>query len=210
MTEMADVKSPLRDFVHRFIPGKSGRTLLLLHGTGGDEESLVPLASRIDGQASILSVRGRVLENDMPRFFRRFAEGVFDIQDLKFRANELGDFLLRASKEYRFSLDSLIAVGYSNGANMGAALLLLRPDVLGGAILLRPTLPLVPENVPKLSGRRVFISAGFHDRFTPREGTERLERLLREAGADVTVNWEQEGHSLTQAEPDKANTWLGR
>lgn len=208
MPEALDRSPKGPDFVNRYLPGKTGRTLLLLHGTGGDESSMIPIAKSIDQEASIFAVRGRVLENGMPRFFKRFAEGVFDIEDLKFRADELANFLVDASHIHGFSLKSLVALGYSNGANMGASLLLLRPEVVGGAILLRPTLPLVPQSTPDLTGKSVFISAGTRDSMTPREKTAQLQDLLRVAGADVTTNWEEAGHSLTREEIERARSWL--
>jgi predicted esterase len=195
------------EFVHRYVPGK-GSTLLLLHGTGGDESSLVPIAKMVDGEASVLAIRGKVLEDGAPRFFRRFAEGVFDIEDLKFRANELADFLVSASREYGFAPDSLVALGYSNGANIGATLLLLRPEVLGKAILFRPTLPLVPGTTLDLSGKLVFISAGRYDEMTPQSGVKDLEAFLKAAGAQVTTNWEDATHSLTRHEIERAGIWL--
>ena len=148
-------------FIHRFVPAKrsGAQTLLVLHGTGGDETDLLLLANMIDPDAAILSPRGRTLENGMPRFFRRFAEGKFDIKDLKFRTAELADFVLLASKKYSFNLDSVVAVGYSNGANIAASLLLLRPETVSRAILFRTMLPLTPEKLLDLSGKQVLISA---------------------------------------------------
>jgi phospholipase/carboxylesterase len=200
-------------FSYRFIPSSSTEegektTFLLLHGTGGNEESLIPLAREIDACAAELAVRGRVLENGMPRFFRRFAEGVFDVEDLKYRARELAEFVRISSKNHSFSLESVVALGYSNGANIGAALLLLHPDVVCQAILLRPMLPLMPDTVPDLSDKRVFISAGENDRVVPRQTTVDLEELLKSAGAHVTVNWEKSDHGLTRSELEKAKLWL--
>jgi phospholipase/carboxylesterase len=208
LTDVRRTQPEHPEFVHTYVPGKGATTLLLLHGTGGDERSLIPLAKSVDEEAAIIAVRGKVLENGMPRFFRRFAEGVFDIKDLKFRANELADFLGWASREYGFSPGSLVALGYSNGANIGATLLLLRPEVLGGAILFRATMPLVPESVPDLSGKRVFVSAGRYDEMTPQAKTEELEEFLKAAGAQVTTNWEEATHSLTRQEIEKAASWL--
>lgn len=200
------IESP--SFIHVFLPGKSDRTLLVLHGTGGNESSLIPLAQELDPRASILSVRGKVLEDGAPRFFRRFAEGVFDLDDLRFRAQELADFLVWASGEYGFKTSSLLAVGYSNGANIAAALLLLRPEVLGGAVLFRPTLPLTPTELPRLAARPVFISAGLRDPLVPASGTRSLEAILHKAGADVALNWEESSHGLTRGEVAKAGSWL--
>src|SRR5438874_10819679 len=113
------------DFIHEFVPGTSNRILLLLHGTGGNERDLIPLGRQVDATASLLSPRGKVLENGMPRFFRRLAEGVFDLKDLKIRTTELADFVAAAAQHYGFSSDKVVAVGYSNGANIAASVLLL-------------------------------------------------------------------------------------
>ena len=115
------------DFIHEFVPGSSSRTLLLLHGTGGNEGDLIPLGRELDPNASLLSPRGKILENGVPRFFRRLAEGVFDLEDLKYRTNELADFVMAAAQHYGFAADQLMSVGYSNGANIAASMLLLRP-----------------------------------------------------------------------------------
>ena len=144
----------------------------------------------------------------MPRFFRRFGEGKFDIEDLKFRTSELADFVLTASKKYGFDQRSLVALGYSNGANIAASLLLLRPETLNRAILFRAMLPLEPDKVPDLSDKLVFISAGSFDTMIPKDGTLALEKLLEKAGAKVTMNWEDSTHSLTNAEIVKAKGWL--
>jgi phospholipase/carboxylesterase len=196
------------EFVHVHLPGSSPRVLLLLHGTGGDESSLIPLSRMIDPAAAILAVRGKVLENGAPRFFRRFSEGVFDIEDLKFRTQELAEFISSASRRYNFSSDDLIAVGYSNGANIGAALMILRPNAIGRAILFRPVLPLVPSSVPDLTRKSVFISSGTHDAMTPRDKVLQLQSLLKGAGAEVVLNWEPASHSLTQDDIEKARAWL--
>jgi len=197
-------------FIHQFIPAKQpgAPTLLVLHGTGGDENDLLTLAAMIDEAAAILSPRGKVQENGMPRFFRRFAEGKFDIEDLKFRTAELAEFVSRASMTYGFDPSSVVALGYSNGANIAASLLLLKPETLQKAILFRAMLPLKPDRVPKLSGKRVFLSAGKFDTMIPRDGTLALEKLLEEAGAQVTMNWVESTHSLTQPEVEKAREWL--
>jgi len=197
-------------FIHKFIPAKRSEfpTLLVLHGTGGDEDDLIPLAGMIDPDAAILSPRGKTLENGMPRFFRRFAEGKFDIRDLRFRTAELADFVSLASKKYGFDPKSVVAVGYSNGANIGASLLLLRPETLSRAILFRAMLPLSPEKLPDLSGKKVFISAGKHDTMIPKDGTLALQDLLEKASAQVTMNWINSTHSLIQTEVEKAREWL--
>jgi len=196
------------DFHHRFIPGKSGRTLLLLHGTGGTEDDLIPLGHSLDPQAALLSPRGKVLENGMPRFFRRLAEGVFDEEDLIRRTNELADFIGLAAQKHGFDRRKLIAVGYSNGANIAGALLLLRPEALGGAALLRPMVPLVPEKLPDLAGKPVLVAAGNRDPIVPAEEAGELIALLRQAGAEVTPAIENAGHGLTEHTVEAIRRWI--
>src|SRR5437762_1867112 len=185
------------DFIHEFVPGTSGRTLLLLHGTGGNEHDLIPLGRELDPNAALLSPRGQILENGMPRFFRRLAEGVFDVEDLKQRTNELADFVINATERYEIDMKNIIAVGYSNGANIAASMLLLRPEILPAAILFRAMVPLVPENLPDLSSVRVWMGAGNQDPIVPASETKRLAELLRRAGADVTIRFFNAGHGLT-------------
>lgn len=197
-------------FVHRFVPAEdvgASPTLLLLHGTGGNESDLLPLGRQIAPEASLLSPRGKVLEHGMPRFFRRLAEGVFDIEDLTVRTNELADFVTAAAA-YGFDPRRVIAVGYSNGANIAASLMLLRPGVLAGAILFRPMVPLVPQPLPDLSGTFVFAAAGRNDPIVPPREAERLVALLEEAGAAVTVRWQAGGHALAHEEVRAAAAWL--
>lgn len=196
------------DFIHEFISGSSNRTLLLLHGTGGNERDLIPLGRELDPDASLLSPRGKVLENGMPRFFRRLAEGIFDLDDLKKRTNELADFVAAAAQRYGFASDNIVAVGYSNGANIAASMLLLRPEVLSAAILFRAMVPLVPDKQPKLSSMRVWIGAGTNDPIIPTSETQRLVELLRSAGADVTIRFFNAGHGLTNSELETAGRWL--
>ena len=191
-----------------FIPGNSNRTLLLLHGTGGNEHDLIALGRELDPNAALLSPRGKVLENGMPRFFRRLAEGVFDLEDLKHRTNELADFVIAAAQHYGFASDNLIAVGYSNGANIAASMLLLRPEALPTAILFRAMVPLYPETQPNLSAVRVWIGAGTNDPIIPISETKTLAELLRNAGADVTIRYFQAGHELTMADVEAARDWL--
>jgi phospholipase/carboxylesterase len=200
--------SPLLDFIHAFVPGSSGRTLLLLHGTGGNEHDLIPLGRALDPAANLLSPRGKVLENGMPRFFRRLAEGVFDLQDLKRRTHELADFVAAAAQHYGFDPHKVLAVGYSNGANVAAGLLLLRPETLRAAVLFRPMVPLEPETPPDLAGVQVRVAAGNHDPIVPTAETQRLVTLLRGAGADVAVCFANAGHGLTPAEIEAATRWL--
>ncbi|PQV62659.1 phospholipase/carboxylesterase [Abditibacterium utsteinense] len=189
--------SNLLDFAYQWVPGSSNRTLLMLHGTGGNEHDLLSLGRELDGAAALLSPRGQVLENGMPRFFRRLAEGVFDIEDLKSRTQGLADFILEAAKQHGFDAKQVVAVGYSNGANIAASLLLLRPEILRAAVLLRPMVPLIPETLPDLSGVRVSIAGGKQDHIVPVENTQRLVALLRDAGADVTASFASGGHGLT-------------
>ena len=187
----------ISDFIHDFVPGSSSRTLLLLHGTGGNERDLIPLGRELDPNAALLSPRGKVLENGMPRFFRRLAEGVFDLEDLKYRTNELADFVTAAAQHYGFASDQLVAVGYSNGANIAASMLLLRPEIMHRAILFRAMVPLIPDKLPDLSSGRVWIGAGDQDPIVPPSEAQRLVELLRRAGADVTIRFFNAGHGLT-------------
>jgi phospholipase/carboxylesterase len=198
----------ISDFIHEFVPGTSNRTLLLLHGTGGNERDLIPLGQELDPNAALLSPRGKVLENGMPRFFRRLAEGVFDLEDLKYRTNELADFVAAAAQHYGFASDNVVAVGYSNGANIAASILLLRPKILSAAILFRAMVPLIPERQPNLSSIRVWIGAGAHDPIIPTSETNALAELLRNDGADVTIRYFQTGHQLTRDDVDAARDWL--
>jgi predicted esterase len=196
------------DFIHEFVPGSSSRTLLLLHGTGGNERDLIPLGRKLDPNAALLSPRGKVLENGMPRFFRRLAEGVFDLNDLKYRTNELADFVAAAAQHYGFATDQLVAVGYSNGANIAASMLLLRPEIMRSAILFRAMVPLHPETEPTLSSLRVWIGAGTYDSIIPMPETNALAELLRHSGANVTIRYFQAGHELTMADVEGAREWL--
>lgn len=184
------------------------RTLLLLHGTGGNERDLIPLGQELDPNAALLSPRGKTLENGRPRFFRRLAEGVFDLEDLRQRTNELADFVTSAAKHYEIDATAIVAVGYSNGANIAASMLLLRPGVLSAAILFRAMVPLVPETAPDLSARRVLISEGDHDPIVSAAEAGRLAGLLRNTGADVTIRFFPSGHELTPDDVDHAREWL--
>lgn len=195
-------------FPHIYHPGKSGRTLLLLHGTGGTENDLIPLGRSLAPDAALLSPRGQVLENGMPRFFRRLAEGVFDEEDLIARTHDLADFVGEAAVEYGFDPHKVIAVGYSNGANIASALLLLRPGTIGGAALLRGMVPLVPEVLPDLQGAPVLIAAGHQDPMVPAENVRRLATLLKNAGAEVTLRFENAGHGLTALSVETTKNWL--
>jgi predicted esterase len=200
-------------FRHRFVPSSAGPvseqpTLLLLHGTGGSEDDLLPLGAELLPEANLLSPRGKTLENGMPRFFRRLAEGVFDLEDLRLRTDELADFARSAAAAYDFDPNRVTAAGFSNGANIAAALLLLRPETLASAVLFRAMVPLEPDTPPDLSRRRVFLAEGSRDPIVPRENAERLAEMLRSAGADVTLRWRGAGHGLTQEDVDEARDWL--
>jgi phospholipase/carboxylesterase len=200
------------DLVHQFIPASDGqpqRILLLLHGTGGNENDMVPLGRDLDPDAALLSLRGNVLENGMPRFFRRLAEGVFDEEDVVRRANELADFIQAAATKYQFDQQKLTAVGYSNGANIAAAVFLLRPGTITSAVLFRAMVPLTPDNTPNLAGSRLLICSGTHDRIIPVENAERLAAMLRDAGADVILRRQEAGHQLVFDEIAAAKKWLG-
>ncbi|MFJ7935234.1 alpha/beta hydrolase [Sporosarcina sp. NPDC096371] len=182
--------------------------LLLLHGTGGTENDLLPLADLVDPEASVLSVRGNVLENGMPRFFRRLAEGVFDEEDLIFRTQELNDFLDEAAQKYDFDRRNIVAIGYSNGANIAASLLFHHARALKGAILHHPMVPRRGIALPDLTDTSVFIAAGKNDPMCPAKEAEDLDELLTDAGAQVKVHWEMNGHSLTRTEVDAAAEWF--
>ena len=199
-------------FVHRFAPSGTGsaRTLLLLHGTGGDETDLIPLGAALDPDAALLSPRGKVLENGMPRFFRRLSEGIFDEEDIKLRAQELAGFIGDAAREYHLDAGGIVAVGFSNGANIAASLLLLHPNALQAALLFHPMVPLTPDNTPDLEGVPVLITAGRRDPIVSPPETERLANLLRNANADTNVFWQNGGHNLSPAEINHANKWLSR
>lgn len=182
-------------------------TLLLLHGTGGNERDLIPLSVIIDEEASVLSVRGNVLENGMPRFFKRLSEGVFDEEDLMFRTNELNEFLNEAAAKYEFDRGNIFAVGYSNGANIAASLLFHYKDALKGAILHHPMVPRRGVELPDLTGTSVFIAAGKKDPICPSAESEELTSLLEDANADVELHWENYGHQLTSQEAEAAAEW---
>ncbi|MDC0703356.1 MULTISPECIES: alpha/beta hydrolase [Priestia] len=181
-------------------------TLLLLHGTGGTEQDLLPVADMIDSSCSVLSVRGNVLENGMPRFFRRLQEGIFDIEDLIERTKELHQFLDEAAETYSFDRHNIIAVGYSNGANIAGSLLFHYGNSLKGAALLHPMVPRRGIEVPKTDAS-IFIGAGKNDPICPASETEELSALLEKAGADVQVHWESFGHQLTRTEIEAAEKW---
>jgi phospholipase/carboxylesterase len=171
---------------------------------------MVPLGRQLDPAAAQLSPRGKSPENGMPRFFRRLAEGIFDEKDLIFRTHELADFVGNAATNYGFDPKRVVAVGYSNGANIAGALLLLRPEILAGAALLRPMVPIMPAKLPKLDNVPVLIAAGNEDPIVPAENARRLEELLRRSGAKVESLFEDAGHRLTNETVETAKLWLAR
>ena len=202
-------------FVHRYEAPEGGtraaRTLLLLHGTGGNENDLPDLARELSPADARLSVRGRVLENGMPRFFRRLREGVFDEADLRFRAEELAKFIGAAAHHYGFDAKNVWALGYSNGANIAAATLLLHPRVLAGAVLLRAMVPLVPdapEETPRPASTRVLLCSGNRDPIVPRDNADQLALLLRESGAQITQHFHDGGHEIGLDDLDVTRDFL--
>ena len=205
-------RNPDLGFVHTFVAAEkpASPTLLLLHGTGGDERDLLPLGRELWPGCALLGVRGKVLENGMPRFFRRFAEGVFDVEDLKFRTGELAKFIDAAAERYAFNKKKLIAVGYSNGANIAASLVLLHPHYLGAAVLFRAMVPFVPDMIRDFSHLSVFMGAARLDPIVPSGQVEELAAIFESGGADVTIAWRQGGHELGEDDIRAAKTWLSR
>lgn len=201
---------PTTDFIHRYVPAQSptAPTLLLLHGTGGNEDSLLDIGRQIAPEAGLLSPRGKVLENGNPRFFRRLAEGVFDHEDLLARTHELAAWIEAAADEYQFDSTRLVAVGYSNGANVAASLMLLHPALLRRAVLFRALLPFTPDASLDLTGTRVLVLAGRNDNLIPAAQVEQLASVLQTAGAAVDLNWQPTDHRLTSADFRAAQTWI--
>ena len=207
MREHAQMTADL-GFVHRYEAGDSGTTLLLLHGTGGDESDLLPLGRALAPDASLLSPRGQVLENGMPRFFRRLGMGVFDVEDLKRRTADLARFVEVAATHYGFDLAGTIAVGYSNGANIAASLLLSEPRLVRAAALLHAMVPFRPDGPTDLAGTSVVVTGGTRDPMIPRDQTEELVEILTSAGADVRLELSPGGHELTAAEVETVRDWI--
>ncbi|MDQ1910817.1 alpha/beta hydrolase [Paenibacillus sp. GD4] len=183
-------------------------TLVLFHGTGGTEQDLLPVAQIVSPASSVLSIRGNVLENGMPRFFKRLSEGVFDEEDLLIRTNELHEFLGEAAAAYGLDRTQFVAIGYSNGANIAGSLLFHHQGAWKGAILHHPMVPRRGIEIPKLNGTPIFIGAGTNDPICTPQETEELEQLLRDAGGDITVSWESFGHRLTHSEVNTAAAWF--
>ncbi|MDX2193965.1 MAG: alpha/beta hydrolase [Gemmatimonadales bacterium] len=209
---MMTVTKDATTFVHRWLPSGEAktRTLLLLHGTGGNEEDLIPLGRSLDPKANLLAPRGKVLEQGMPRFFRRERDGTFDQEDLKRRTDELAAFLSDAAKQYGFDKKRVLAVGFSNGANIASSLMLRKPNALAGAVLFRGMVPFEPAKMPELAGKPVLMRAGRSDPIVPRANSEKLAKILTDCGATVTLEWHAGGHSLAQADVTAAQGWLGK
>jgi len=208
---MPPAATELAGFIHHWIPREGAtRTLLLLHGTGGSETDLLSLGEMLDPTANLLSPRGQVLEHGMPRFFRRLAEGVFDLEDLRVRTEALAAFIGEASAHYGFVIDAVVAVGFSNGANIAASVMLHRPAALRAGILLRAMLPFEPPAAPDLHAHRALLLSSENDPIVPVAQPERLAELLRSGGADVTLEWVPGGHQLTRADLTNAQQWLAR
>jgi phospholipase/carboxylesterase len=197
-------------FIHRYEPATdpSRPPLLLLHGTGGDENDLLGLGRTISPGSALLSPRGKILENGMPRFFRRLAEGVFDEEDVRFRANELADFVAEAREAY--GLEAPTAVGFSNGANIAAAMLMLRPETLAGAALLRAMVPLSKAPDVDLAGKRLLMISGAMDPIIPADNSERLAASLSASGAEAQHEILTAGHNLSQTDLQLLVRWFGR
>jgi predicted esterase len=198
-------------FIHRFVPAEdetSAETLVVLHGTGGDENDLIGIGQAIAPGAAILSPRGNVLENGAPRFFKRLAEGVFDPKEVRSRADELARFIRAAVSKYGLNPERVFALGYSNGANVASTVMFLEPALLQGAILFRPMLVFEPDDRPDLSATGVFISGGRMDPIVPAKSVERLVELFEASHADVTLKWQLAGHNLVPSEVREAADWL--
>jgi phospholipase/carboxylesterase len=193
---------PSLSYTHRFESSTvaNAAPVLLLHGTGGNETDLLPLGRQLAPGSALLSPRGDVSEHGMPRFFRRFAEGVFDLKDVAQRTHALADFIAAAAEKYGFDAKRLTAVGYSNGANIAASLLLLRPESLARAVLLRPMVVLQPETLPDLTGKSISLLSGRHDPIVPVDHPPQLAELFRRAGAGTDLHWLETGHQLTETD----------
>jgi len=199
------------NFKHKYITSSNPtneNTILLLHGTGGNEESFIPIAEMILPEAAVLSPRGQVLENGMPRFFRRISEGVFDLQDLKLRTRELAEFIEVSAQKYEIETNKIIAIGYSNGANIASSVMFTYPKLISRAVLFHPMIPFVPDTAPDLSGISILITAGTNDQIVDSKETTELHELYEDYGAVVEILWHDMGHNLTQEEIERAKNFL--
>lgn len=202
------MKNEAAGFTYEYIDKGGSRTLLLLHGTGGDERDLIPIGQTLDPKANLLSPRGQINEQGMPRFFKRIAEGIFDYADLSYRSAQLADFILEASNIHGFPSNTIVAVGYSNGANIALYLLASQPSILQGAILFRPMSTALPRSIADISTKHIFIASGAADQLIPYQDTEQLIKLVKDSGAVVSTHTSSHGHSLTKEDIDHARTWL--
>jgi predicted esterase len=198
-------------FIHRVLPAEdktSAETLVVLHGTGGNENDLIGIGQAIAPGAAILSPRGNVLENGAPRFFKRLAEGVFDRKEVQSRGEELSRFIRAAISRYGLNPERVFALGYSNGANIASTVMFIDPELLRGAIMFRPMIVFEPDDHPDLSTAGVFISAGRMDPIVPVKSVERLVELFEASRAEVTLKWQLAGHNLLPSEIREATDWL--
>ena len=205
------MKTPIDNFTYQWVPGAPDhkRVLLALHGTGGDEHDLIPLARTLDPGAAVLSPRGRVDEQGSNRFFRRLAEGVFDFENMAQETAALSAFVESASEEYGFSSESLFALGFSNGANMAASLLLTDPSVLAGGVLIRAMVPFMPDPIPNLRGKKILVLSGRFDPLVPLDNAEKLVSVFRSGGAEVEHLVFETGHNLSREDISAAQAWFG-
>lgn len=198
----------MSDFVHNYDPGVSNRTILALHGTGGGERDLVPLARSLFPGANVLAPRGKVSERGAARFFKRLAEGVFDLDDLRQQTDDLANFVGDSATRYGFDASNVWALGYSNGANIAASLFLQRSKTLAGAVLLRAMTPFTPEQVPDLTGKRIFLAAGCFDPLVAVSDIENLAHLFRSGGADIELHFQNAAHDLSREELSAIKSWI--
>jgi phospholipase/carboxylesterase len=199
------------NLIHKYIPSKDSSnhyTLLLLHGTGGNENSLIPISEIILPGAAVISLRGNTIENGMPRFFRRISEGVFDLEDLKVRTKELAKFIEDSSMKYGINSNNVVAVGYSNGANIALSVILSHPGLISKAVLYHPMIPFVPASSPDLSGTNILITAGTNDPIVDSEETNNLYAMLKSYGANIEIYWHDIGHNLTREEISRTKEFL--
>jgi phospholipase/carboxylesterase len=198
-------------FIHRYLPATDAAqraTILLLHGTGGDENDLISVGQAIAPGAALLSPRGGTMENGAPRFFRRIAEGRFDPAEVLARAADLAAFIRAAVTEYQLDPDRIFALGYSNGANIASTVMFTEPSLIKGTLLFRPMVVLDVVEKKSLAGRSVFIAAGRLDQIVPGDQPERLAIMFRERGASVTMSWQLSGHNLTPSDVREAAEWF--
>lgn len=193
--------------IHQFIKGTNHQTLIVLHGTGGNEQDMIPLAKMIDPNANILSPRGNVLEQGMPRFFKRLAFGVFDQESLETETKHLYDFIQSSANTYDFSIKDTIAIGYSNGANILASLLMSYPIELKGAVMMHPMVPKTTYLESIKPSTKCLITAGSNDMMVPTIQTQSLVNLLKKIGYDTEIAWFNQGHSITSKEIETIRSW---